>query len=423
MFAIDKEKCFIPNSDFSAYANGIWNLSISFRKIFLDAFDWCCKNGENDLDDNYHTNKSQNYPYIVTAHFNYASMSRMNTNVRKWVNKFPFTAALFKYTCFSQFLPHIPCLSNVSKLGLESVDGLVHVLCPNVSSIFLHLDGMQRSTYSTHPPTINLLPLSQYFKLHTLVLKVTKSVQLDFSSTSQLSQVTSLTLQGFFCCDLRPLQQLPNLSYLDLREAPVSREFRTVILGLHAIMEVVNSFNNVTQFDLSDSFLEYAIDVRKFSSCDAFSNLKVLKLRRARILNYESVRSFRQLEELDLSYVVLADHYNSVRTDTHISFLSELTNLKSLYLDGIKVSDISSLESLEELSRLSLFRCPVHDLSALQNLSMLSELDVRNTAIPVRLQALLSGIREVRELVSFFVSSDVDSSDTCDFIVGKRRIG
>ncbi|KAL0217721.1 hypothetical protein RCL1_008301 [Eukaryota sp. TZLM3-RCL] len=407
-FQIDKEQCFIPNSDFKAYANGISNLSINFRKVFLDAFDLCCKNAGNALNDDY--DKSQNHPYIVSTDISYTSMSNMNSTVPWCFTKFPPTAVSTKYFYFSQSSHHLPCLSNVSMLELSSVDGLLPMTFPNVSSIFLHLDGSQRSTYPSRPCTNDLCLLSQYFKLHTLVLKMTKSVQLDFSSISKLSQLTSLTLQGFFCYDLRPLQQLTNLTYLDLRKAPVSREFRTVLLGRRAIMEVVNSFDNVTVLDLSDSFLEFAIDVKKFSSCDAFLNLKVLKLRRARILNYDFVGVFSQLEELDLSYAFLADEHDPF---TDISSLSELTNLKSLYLDGIKVSDISYLEFLEELSRLSLFKCPVHDLGALQNLSKLSELDVRNTAIPARLQGFLSGISEVRDVVSFFVRSDVDSSNTC----------
>lgn len=99
-----------------------------------------------------------------------------------------------------------------------------------------------------------------------------------------------------------------------------------------------------------------------------------------RINNLDALKYFTNLTYLDLSWAVL-NKENSFE-DVDISALSALTNMESLQLACVNISDISALEGMTNLSGLSVwggFR--LEDISALASLTNLGAVDLRNNMI------------------------------------------
>lgn len=99
-----------------------------------------------------------------------------------------------------------------------------------------------------------------------------------------------------------------------------------------------------------------------------------------RINNLDALKHFTNLTYLDLSWAV-QNKENSFE-DVDISALSTLTNLESLQLACVNISDISALEGMTNLKGLSVwggFR--LEDISVLASLSNLEAVDLRNNMI------------------------------------------
>ncbi|KAL0224641.1 hypothetical protein RCL1_002553 [Eukaryota sp. TZLM3-RCL] len=288
--------------------------------------------------------------------------------------------------------------------------------------------------------------VSPLASLQNLVdLSLTFSRIADLRPLSSLVKLERLSLYFTKVFDLWPLKHLINLSTLDVRETFLPREHQRELTNSSDIQALINSFEHGVDLDFSNT--RDTVNLSLYSHC---SRLKSLKLLHRRVENISEIFKFTNLETLDLSNVTLDGN----RIDD-ISFLSSCIKLKSLSLEGSKVTDlsplsllsnnlkslslnnslfpnlsqlsnfkqleflslnsnnitdISPLSLLENLTNLSLYNTKVSDLSSLQYLSKLSFLDVRETLLPQEHQQRVSGLSCVHEFLNYFADLAEDSS-------------
>ena len=113
------------------------------------------------------------------------------------------------------------------------------------------------------------------------------------------------------------------------------------------------------------------------------TQLKELWLSHNQITDLSPLRDLRQLKELSL-------WGNQI---TGLTPLSDLRQLKALSLGGNQIADLSPLSDLRQLKRLSLWSNQIADLSPLRDLRQLSDLRLENNQI-----ADLSPLRDLRQL-------------------------
>ncbi|KAL0217242.1 hypothetical protein RCL1_007725 [Eukaryota sp. TZLM3-RCL] len=127
--------------------------------------------------------------------------------------------------------------------------------------------------------------------------------------------------------------------------------------NLHVFLQIF------VMFDLDFSNWNQIIELSLYSHC---SRLKSLKFSFKSVENIVEISKLSNLEFLDLSNVLLFNWPWGHDRITDISFLSSCIKLKSLSLDGSKVSDLSPLSLLSHtLQSFSLKNTPFSNLSQL----------------------------------------------------------
>ncbi|KAL0225436.1 hypothetical protein RCL1_003348 [Eukaryota sp. TZLM3-RCL] len=401
------------NEDFSAFATLLINVSSCFRQMFFRAFDWCCFSVEHLLllSRNRVPLQSQLYRncFVKTCHVN-TDNSVDNIGSANWFIKFPVTSIFAQ--CLGDIFSSGVVLTFVTQLELLTFSEDLYLLTKFVNLKHLCVD-VGSSMFSP-----NFSPLSECPNLRSLQLQpFPDRFSLDLNAITILQQVTSLYLYNFIiddptplsllqnlsslslmrCIihDLLPLRNVPYLSYLDLRDTPLSREFRRVVYGRSEVKKVVDCFDNdVFHLDFSEVNCCIIIDLTRYTQ---HSLLKSLILANSDVANIELVAAFRHVEYLDFSDVQLS---HGPLDD--ISFLSSCVELKYLCLDNCKIGDISPLSGLVELTSLSLKGTKVFNLWPLNSLTKLSTFDVRETLLPEKHQVFVTIISDVKKLVNFY---------------------
>ncbi|KAL0216923.1 hypothetical protein RCL1_007406 [Eukaryota sp. TZLM3-RCL] len=268
-------------------------------------------------------------------------------------------------TLFTGFT-HVKSL-NLKNRIIQNISS-ISIMFPSIESIDLSAVKIS-SQDSTYNGLEDIGFLSPYSSLKSLVLDDTNVSNLR--PLSSLLNLQSLSLKGTKVLDLSPLCTLHNLSTFDVRRMLLPYE--KLFTNSNAIKDVINSFEYGV-LDFSKRNVDCTIDLSLYPS---FFNMKSLNLLLRWVKNITVISNFTSLETLDLSSVALVDdNYNKI---SDISFLSSCINLKSLYLDGSKVTDLGPLSSLSSLSHVSLNRTEVSDITPLVSSSYLKSLSLNNS--------------------------------------------
>jgi Leucine-rich repeat (LRR) protein len=137
-------------------------------------------------------------------------------------------------------------------------------------------------------------------------------------------------------------------------------------------------WENTFDLDINNNVRSLYLDEVKIQDLTIFvpiaSHLTELSITRAGIENLGIIKSFTQLEFLDLSF-------NPIQTET-LSNLCSLKSLKKLYLEGTNITDTSALGGVSNLESLYLGGSDVLDrVNGLERLKMLKHLSIEMTQI------------------------------------------
>jgi Leucine-rich repeat (LRR) protein len=179
----------------------------------------------------------------------------------------------------------------------------------------------------------------------------------DFRLLTQLDTLPNLVylkISHAGLNDLSPLENLRNLTHLDLNNNKIS----------YGIISVRN-LTNLTYLDLSYNYISNIMPVQNLT------NLTWLKLQVNIIKNITPLQNLTNLTHLYL-------HDNQIY---HISPLQDLSNLTQLNLRHTKIDDINPLEKLSNLTYLNLQSTEIYDLKPLQKLRNLRCLNLESTKI------------------------------------------
>ncbi|KAL0225374.1 hypothetical protein RCL1_003286 [Eukaryota sp. TZLM3-RCL] len=298
-------------------------------------------------------------------------------------------------------------------------------------SILSSLEDLRALSLSINGNT-NLSPLSCLKYLEKLDLHNHRLTDLPASSLFKLEK---LSLKGTKVYDLWALKHLINLSTLDVRNTLLPKKHQRKLTSSSEIKTLINSCESGVFARVLTSC--FPGDLSLYSHC---SRLKSLNLSAQWVRNISEISKFTHIETLDLTNVTFR---NDKITD--ISFLSFCFKLKSLVLDGSKVTvlsplsylsnslislslnetlvsdlrqlsslkqleflslnynnitDISPLSSLRNLTTLYLRKTKISNLRPLRNLTKLYSLDVRETLLPEEQQEEVSGFGCVQEFLS-----------------------
>jgi Leucine-rich repeat (LRR) protein len=162
--------------------------------------------------------------------------------------------------------------------------------------------------------------------------------------------------------------------------------------------DILNMFPNITFKILNNddidkikdkTYIQYLNVVTEVKNTDFLSSLKELKelyLENNKITDISSLSSLTQLQTLYFNYNRITD----------ISSLSSLTKLENLDLAINQITDISSLFSLAQLKELSLANNQITDISSLSSLTKLETLSLAiNQIIDI---SSLSSLAQLKEL-------------------------
>ena len=129
---------------------------------------------------------------------------------------------------------------------------------------------------------------------------------------------------------------------------------------------------NLSELGLSDSDI---------TPLEYMKNLTTLWLSWNNISDISVLKGLTDLTTLVMTGIGLGDNINADTPPLDIIVLENLTNLKELYLEYNKISDISALKNLTNLTKLSLHHNNITDISALKNLINLEELTISGNQV------------------------------------------
>lgn len=199
-------------------------------------------------------------------------------------------------------------------------------------------------------------------------LTVNDAGHLDLSGIEQMTNLSRLELQRNFISDISPLSALTQLNHLDLSDNRISE------------VEALRPLSNLTYLNLNNNLIIHCIAIgaltelralrlnanaiEDLSPLETLPNLVWLHVSENRLTDLDGIQSCETLGE------VLAAR-NSV---VDISALTTLTGLESLDLSDNRLESIDALSGLLALETLELRKNPIRSLDALANLTQLKRL-------------------------------------------------
>ncbi len=175
----------------------------------------------------------------------------------------------------------------------------------------------------------------------------------DFSALASLGQLVCLDVAGTGFKDASLLSGCAFLEALNICDTQLWDLSPLIGLPIHELR------------------LDYASISDNATVLEAFSSLKLLKLRHASEKTLGSIGQLVQLEFLDLSEF----------TSSTLEPLHDLTRLRSLFVSGGQLRSLVGVEDMTSLQTLVIANNAVSDLSPLFALPRLRELAIGNTAI------------------------------------------
>lgn len=239
----------------------------------------------------------------------------------------------------------------------------------NYKTFFPGCHDLENLPIQSRKTVESLLKRLKTFDLERAAKKVTTLTSLDLSSSeisdlnplSGLSNLTYLCLRNNYISDLTPLSKLTNLTHLDLSGNRITD------------VSPLAKLKNLNKLYLNSNW------IADLSPLSALTNLTDLDLNhnRAQVYNLNSLSRLTNLTHLDI------EHLSNYSKILDVGFLSQLTNLKELWLGNNPIPDLSPLADLVNLSSLSLssIYCAEHNFKYLSGLKDLTWLSVENNNI------------------------------------------
>lgn len=232
-------------------------------------------------------------------------------------------------------------------------------------------------------------------------LRINFNAVANISGLTHLQKLVLLELRGNAISDLSPLASLENLSVLNLQDNQVN-DIKS-LAGLKNLKEVWLGGNVITDYsplkDVYQNLEQKDFDI--ISANDVPDEPIVIsdpKLETA-LRNALSIkdRPITQRDAYQVQSLGLSQEANSDAAFSDIRALSYFVNLKELYLDGNKISDLSPLRNLTKLKVLTFeWNRQITDISALSGMKQLEKLSVKQNKI-VDLSPL-AGLTSIWEL-------------------------
>ena len=252
-------------------------------------------------------------------------------------------------------LTDITALADLTALKTLKLSG-------NIIKDFSVLNGLTNLTSLTIEDFVECNAVEEY----NIVAEKT-----DISFISDLTQLKYLDLAMNNIEDISPLETLINLEYLDISCNSISdihslqylTQLKKVILsdGSVTIGGVYEETNNIT-------------DISALVNC---TNLECLSIGDSEISDLSPISDMKNLKEL---YLQLDNNIN-------LNDIANITSLKILNLHGAQVTNISALSELVNLEKLTLgarwykWANKIQDISALTNMQNLTYLDLSFTSV------------------------------------------
>lgn len=200
---------------------------------------------------------------------------------------------------------------------IDSLESLS--LLPNLKQLVIDIDQWDDSVI------MDFTPIAQLSKLEELYISYDKDEQIELSFLAGMPTITGIFLTYCTIEDFSFLEKMPQLQRLSLYETPI--EDLAVLEKLPELIELSLAGNE---------------------------NAK----------NMEAVGTLLKMQDLGLQDCGIED----------IRFLSGLTELRGVNLNGNSITDITPLAGMDQLERLGLAENEIRDISVLKNLNHLFDL-------------------------------------------------
>ena len=183
---------------------------------------------------------------------------------------------------------------------------------------------------------------------------------IDLSQLSSLTQLRELSIFFVGFVDDVDLSFIKNLQ--DLENIYIDKNTGNLDLSMFAELENLRS--------LSVGYLT-DVDLRYLKKCTRLREIRIIG---ESIRNVESLSQLVQLESLYLSDN--KRYGDAEKPSMDLSALTGLSELRSLYLINIKITDVEPLAELHDLKFIMLAGTDVEDVKALRNLENLTDLHI-----------------------------------------------
>lgn len=237
--------------------------------------------------------------------------------------------------------------------------------------------------------------LKKYTNLEELYLSGAKNRQIDsFPVLSQLKKIdisnnniSNYNMDLFF-----KIAQIKELKELNLE----NNEINNLIIITSAYDDNPKAKSNIVK-PMFPYLTDLNVGSNKFTNLQAllcYTNLKKINLSNNEIFSFDHLQELTNLEELTVSgcknfysfeeIVKLQSlHYLDASSCniTDLKLLSQLNNLKELYLNNNQITDISGIEKLTKLEKLNLNNNSIENLNPLLNLKSLKVLRIMDNQV------------------------------------------
>ena len=236
--------------------------------------------------------------------------------------------------------------------AINSLDSLS--LLPNLKKLVVDIDKWDDSVIA------DFTPIAQLSRLEQLYINYEKDEQIDLSFLGEMHTITELFLTRCKIADSSFLEEMPQLRCLSLYETPV--EDLAVLEKLPELVELSLSGNENakhieavgTLTKMQDLGIQYC-GIEDISFLSGLTDLRGVNLNGKSIADITPLAGLDKLERLGLSENRISD----------ISVLGNMTNLFDLALDGNEIQDISVLAKLPHLNQVGISDNQIEDLSPL----------------------------------------------------------
>jgi hypothetical protein len=295
-------------------------------------------------------------------------------------------------------------LSNPFWLHLQSVTGLegLHFLAgvaackrieinagefTDISELrgFTHLDSLVISQVPlSGPGTVDASALASLTHLTNLGLNSTRVRNVEFLSS--LTRLRTLNIGQTLVGDISPLAKLPSLEALDIRGTrvvdlqPLSYDHNLKELSIGGLqIPGLISFVNLETLKKLTIILEQqpGLDLTPVGSLTSLESLMIWAPMSGE-LDVAPLRSLVKLRSLALSG---AGFFRPLTAIANIDAMADLTDLRTLTLGSLQLTDIAFVAKLTKLEELNINEMPISSIEPLRNLKSLKKVSLNRTGV------------------------------------------